>query len=748
MSAGTVAKMLWGNPEQPVAAPTPAGPAPVAPITQDLFTFGLPQGFTQKDLGDGRYEMFDASGNSAGYGYKGVRDAIAEIGLNNAKSQTRNTNVDRWFAENPNATPEQIYEAASKYGVSSDLIDQARGAYKGATDEWVKSKGLAALTGTDAFRNGGGWENSYLKVAKSIWTDIDGKEIDVSGLQRELVFYDSSPQDTFFKPAPTDAFGNQIGEREQVYAKQVEKMVNQDYDSLAGLNNDLSGLVASKQKYFGGAMGDWEALGQVLNGAAYAEQNSLGSLPTNNRDETISGTGILYGSTPVFSKDGQLLGYRTDLTPNEEKEWSNGGPDKTVNKDFGTFITHSGKSHSWNNANWRELSDPTAWQTNAVVGEGGTAFIPKGNEDKLSWTNKDSYQHQDHKMSGFMKVMADITKVADPLGYQIQGGDKFYEQAGKEGLFAALYDKWDPIVSKIDPIHKVIDKPISKALGFDTPKEAFTTIAPIVVAIAAAILTAGAASAAAGAAGGAGSGAAAGGAAATGAATTGAAAGAAGGAAAGAGSGMALAANILNGVNIANSVSKGDFGSALMQLATMGAGTAVGQSFLSSIGDIASDAATAVGIGQGAQGTVASMVKGFFAGDLGAMTGGVISFNPTIDKIIGASVRNAVKSAVVAGVTGAELDHVFATALASGVASLVGGAVGAGTQNVTGSGMLGTVAGTVAGNVAGSAIKDATTEAPGAVQKPTVNKPAAQTPAPAAQSQLNGTGRVARMIWS
>lgn len=178
-----------------------------------------------------------------------------------------------------------------------------------------------------------------------------------------------------------------------------------------------------------------------------------------------------------------------------------------------------------------------------------------------------------------------------------------------------------------------------------------------------------------------------------------------------------------------------------MQLATMGAGTAVGQSFLSSIGDIASDAATAVGIGQGAQGTVASMAKGFFAGDLGAMTGGVISFNPTIDKIIGASVRNAVKSAVVAGVTGAELDHVFATALASGVASLVGGAVGSGTQAVTGSNVAGTIAGTVAGNLTGTAIRDATADTPDPVTRPTVTKPTTTL-------SNRFTAPVAKMIWS
>lgn len=655
MSAGTVAKMLWGNPEQPVAAPTPAGPTPVTPITQDLFTFGLPQGFTQKDLGDGRYEMFDASGNSAGYGYKGVRDAIAEIGLNNAKSQTRNTNVDRWFAENPNATPEQIYEAASKYGVSSDLIDQARGAYKGATDEWVKSKGFTALTGTDAFRNGGGWENPYLKVAKTIWRDVNGNEVDTSQLQKIQVYGENGLEDAYYKPGE---------ELERIHVSPTEISVNQGYDSLAGLNNDVSGLVASKQKYFGGAMGDWEALGQVLNGAAYAEQNSLGSLPTNNRDETISGTGLLYGSTPVFSKDGKLVGYRTDLTPNEAGEFG-GGPDKTVNKDFGTFITHKGKSHSWNNANWRELSDPNAWNTNAVVGENGTVFIPVGNEGKLSWTNKDSYKHQDTKNS----------------------------------FFGAVFDALDPIIDKLDPGHNWTQDQVANLVGADSQKAAFEKVVPVVLAVVSWYF----------------------------------------------GGTVAAAAS---GANAVNAASKGDvLGTVLNAISGLGA-SGVLDSFMAGAGDAASEVAKATGMSAETHGTLSTMAKGFMNGDLKAMTNNVIDLGGTANKVVGGAVSSAVKTAVKAGASGAELEEVMKSALVGAMASLVGGTVGAGTQKVTGSGMLGTVAGTVAGNVAGSAIKDAKTDAPGAVQKPTVNKPAAQTPAPAAQSQLNGTGRVARMIWS
>src|SRR5574343_284696 len=99
--AGTVAKMIWGNPAPvtptaPVSVATPPATTPNAATvttgTSDLFTFGLPTGYTQKDLGDGRYEMFDPTGKSAGYGYKGVMDAYNEIGWNNASAKTTQSN--------------------------------------------------------------------------------------------------------------------------------------------------------------------------------------------------------------------------------------------------------------------------------------------------------------------------------------------------------------------------------------------------------------------------------------------------------------------------------------------------------------------------------------------------------------------------------------------------------------------------------------------------------------------------------
>lgn len=351
MAVGSVAKMVWGSntptAQQPVAvAPTPNAAA-VTAGTSDLFTFGLPTGYTQKDLGDGRYEMFDTSGNSAGYGYKGVRDAIGELSYKNANAKTTNAN--------------------------------------------------------------GVWTNPYLQVAKSIWTDLEGKEMDVSGLQREQAPNVYGLQDAFFKPAPTDGYGNPIGEREQVYARQSEKMVNQEFSSEDEIKKQL-------EKYktvgnYNGIMGDWEALGQVLEGNVAPNPQEWGNLPTDQKEQVIKGTGLLYGSTPVFSKDGQLIGYRTDLTPNDAKDWSN-GTDKAVQKDFGTFLTHGGKSHSWNNANWREMVEPEKWKELALIGESGLAFIPKDAVDKIpGWVNKDSYSHKDLPNGSTGQVLATVAAV-------------------------------------------------------------------------------------------------------------------------------------------------------------------------------------------------------------------------------------------------------------------------------------------------------------------------------------------------
>lgn len=64
--------------------------------------------------------------------------------------------VNAWFAANPNATAQQVYDAAQQYGVSGNMIDTALGRAAGTSDSYVASQGWGALPGTNNAPGGGG----------------------------------------------------------------------------------------------------------------------------------------------------------------------------------------------------------------------------------------------------------------------------------------------------------------------------------------------------------------------------------------------------------------------------------------------------------------------------------------------------------------------------------------------------------------------------------------------------------------
>lgn len=64
--------------------------------------------------------------------------------------------VNAWFAANPNATAQQVYDAAQQYGVSGNMIDTALGRAAGISDSYVTSQGWGALPGTNNAPGGGG----------------------------------------------------------------------------------------------------------------------------------------------------------------------------------------------------------------------------------------------------------------------------------------------------------------------------------------------------------------------------------------------------------------------------------------------------------------------------------------------------------------------------------------------------------------------------------------------------------------
>jgi hypothetical protein len=665
----------------------------------------------QVDNGDGTYNIMQGD-QSLGVGYKGVADAIGEIGYKNA-----------------NLT----YEVPGTEETVTPGYDLGDGQWHPET-----------VTPASGVR----WANPLLTTARNEWI-----------------------------PGMNESGGESVTRYDPTY-----------YLSKEDLEADLRRQTAYTPSA-SGILGDWEALGQVLGGKlvgdsakfhlnepdvkqnleklGYGDLNLIsyqdeGGTANSKADEAIKGTDALYGSTPVFGKgeDGkyELIGYRTDIAP---------GGAASADEDFqhtesSAVKTHESKKLQYVSAVWREMADTAWWQSNTVIGEDGTTFIPKEVvKDIAGWVNKDTYEYQETGYSRFTERMGKLLKATDPITYKAQGGDKFYEQAAKEGIYAASFDKWDPIISKIDPLHKIIDKPVSKALGFDSPKEAFSTIAPIVVAIVAAYFTAGAATAAAAPAAGGGLAAGAG---ATGAGlTAGTGAGLTAGAGAtgagltlGTGSGITLAAGAgvgsslaasgaaaltagqivgygLNGLNVANSVAQGNYASALTTLLSAGVSSGAFDAAFSSVGSGISDLAQSAGMSSELTTAVSDAAKGFFKGDLSAMTGGVIDLGKSANMVIGSAVKNAVTKAALAGASGADLEQVMQTALLAGISSLVGGTVATGTNN--------SLAGTVAGSVTGGLLNQATRpDAP----SPTPSAPVAD---PKPTTTPTPTHSIARMAW-
>lgn len=329
MSYAAVARKLWSTSSDtaattPTTTPTttakPSASSGILSQTADSpYVFGLPTGYTQKDTGDGRYEMFDPTGQSAGYGYKGVQDAIEEIGYNNAAKNS--------------------YEKDGKY------------------------------------------YNPLFSAARSVWQDASGNEVN---------------------SAPNGEGGTMSPEYAEGY---TQNTLNEHtgYNSQDELNNALRGYVDYKPQG-GGIIGDWETLGQVLGGAVKPEVKTEGYMTNSGVGEDIKGANALYGSTPVFSKeeDGKysLLGYRTDLTPGQAYD---GGDTQWT--DSSVTAKHNGDKLKWNSNVWRELNNPEEWGKAAVVGQDGTAFIPKEAVDAVpGWQNKDSYDYQQIKKGLVQRV--------------------------------------------------------------------------------------------------------------------------------------------------------------------------------------------------------------------------------------------------------------------------------------------------------------------------------------------------------
>lgn len=226
----------------------------------------------------------------------------------------------------------------------------------------------------------------------------------------------------------------------------VYRLNGQTYDTLEAAQAAAQGITLPG--YSGGALGDWEQLGQAINGGTgFSNRQEWGSLPLNGSNETISGENALYGSTPVFS-NGKFMGYRTNLAPGEAISFSN-GTDKINGGGTGYSATHSGRSHSWATGLGRSI-DPSTYSGIASQLDGSNVFVPKGNASKLpGWTNIESYNHKD--------------------------------TPGNWGVLGQVFDFIDPILDKVDPIHNKVQEWTTGSKETAGQRPYFETIAPAII---------------------------------------------------------------------------------------------------------------------------------------------------------------------------------------------------------------------------------------------------------------------------
>lgn len=417
MSAGAVGKFVWGQaaPEQvaqaaPAPTPDPAAPVAAGATPVDLSTgsggmvieAGMRDWMQQRDLGNGKYEILGSGGESYGVGYKDVRTAIRDYGVTNADRQTVQGEDGQYTNKFLMAPVRDSWRDANGTEYNPDELAK-----------WQNNQQQKA-------RESAG-EGAYGQYTPSIYDDQDM---------------------SFFAQTPVQL--NEMGQPDAGQPAVKSGLLNHQvidplkYKTKEEAKAALYGVIGPD--YFGGVMGDWEALGQVIQGHDIPAPNNWGELPTNGLYEGVSGENTLYGSKPVFGKDEKgaytLLGYQMDVSPNEESNFNNGA-DSIVNTEDGTYATHNGKSHTWNNATWRELVDADGWKKNATVGENGKIFVGKDNVAHLpGWINKESYAHKD-AYTGMNPVVETVLNVVGtyftgvPIGSILSGVNDLNEGEGK-----------------------------------------------------------------------------------------------------------------------------------------------------------------------------------------------------------------------------------------------------------------------------------------------------------------------------
>lgn len=254
------------------------------------------------------------------------------------------------------------------------------------------------------------------------------------------------------------------------------------YKSLADTLKDY-GL---QDKVTNNSMKDWETLGQVLNsGGLNGDYSTPHAVGGNNQADPITGLNTLYGSKAIIS-DGKIVGYSQGQgspetsTWNQQQQWSEGGgwfkkPKQHFQWDVGGYAL----ARNYKDQNW--------WLNNARSTEGDNMFIKSDDvANSPGWTNSDIFQRDaGHTTSGggfgLGALSGNIMKYFAPIDYYVHGGQSYFDSVDQQGLYGAVFDKLDPFLDSVDPLHNEGQNLLGSVTGQDSQKKNFETIAPAIV---------------------------------------------------------------------------------------------------------------------------------------------------------------------------------------------------------------------------------------------------------------------------
>jgi len=282
--------------------------------------------------------------------------------------------------------------------------------YKGDYDPSTAKWGADNLYKTESAP---GQYNTYNENGSLLGTTYGSVKDAIAAYQKKFV--EGNPAVT-----PTAGF-------QQNFDPDDPRATDQEYQKqLADYNRNYAASITPEwnrtDPYSGGALEDWEVLGQMLHGGTiptidYNSPRYTAQQASQGLEELISGRNSLYGSTPLIANN-KIMGYKFNPVVTTGNEFGYEAPNYIKRSDT------QGATRSQDSL-LRNYERPDLWSAYSKNLGNNELFVDAENADKLpGWTNSGTsqYSHQNNGTAG--KVLSAIGTVLSftplaPLGLAI-----------------------------------------------------------------------------------------------------------------------------------------------------------------------------------------------------------------------------------------------------------------------------------------------------------------------------------------